>query len=123
MVTVAERFVEEYVELNVKETVSEEVKLEITRLAEGKCKCSNQIIGLNKDLARCHTIIENLSAKLKLQLPLFSEESFKSDESVVFYMGLPNIKVLKTFFDHVVETMPMEATCKLMPFQEFICMF
>ena len=41
MVTVAERFVEEYVELNVKETVSEEVELEITRLAEGKCKCSN----------------------------------------------------------------------------------
>ena len=39
MVTVAERFVEEYVELNVKETVSEEMELEIIKLAEGKCKC------------------------------------------------------------------------------------
>ena len=121
VVAVAERFVEEYVELNVKETVSEEMELEIIKLAEGKCKCSNQIKGLNEDLARCHTTIENLSAKLKLQLPPFSEESFKSDESVVFYTGLPNIKVLKTIFDHVIEIMPMEATCKLTPFQEFMC--
>ena len=121
VVAVAERFVEEYVELNVKETVSEEMELEIIKLAERKCKCSNQIKGLNEDLAGCHTTIENLSAKLKLQLPPFSEESFKSDESVVFYTSLPNIKVLKTIFDHVVETMPMEATCKLAPFQEFMC--
>ena len=72
MVVVAERFVEEHVELYVKETVKEEMELEFIRLAEGKCKYSSQMKGLNEDLARCHTTIENLSAKLRLQLPLFS---------------------------------------------------
>ena len=42
VVVVAERFVE-HVELNVKETVNEEMELEIIRLAEGKCKYLNQM--------------------------------------------------------------------------------
>ena len=121
MVTVVEKFVEEHLEFSVKEIVGEEIDLEITRLSEGKCKCSTQIKVLNEELAMCHTTIENLSAKLKLQLPPFSEESLKDDESVVFYTGLPNIKVLRAIFDHVVKTMPMEGTCKLVPFQQFMC--
>ena len=102
VVTVVEKFVEEHVKLNVKEILREEVELEMIRLSEGKCKCSNQIKALNEKLAMCHTTIENLSAKLKLQLPPFTEESLKNDESVLFYTGLPNIKVLKAIFDHVV---------------------
>ena len=35
--------VAEQIELNVKEIVREEIEVEICRLAEGKCKCSNQI--------------------------------------------------------------------------------
>ena len=42
VVVAAERFVK-HVDLNVKETVNEEMELEIIRLAEGKCKYSNQM--------------------------------------------------------------------------------
>ena len=72
--------------------------------------CTNQIKALKENLAAWHTIIEDLSAKLKQQFPLFSEESLKNDESVVLYT---NIKVLRAIFDHVVKTIHMEATCKL----------
>ena len=56
--------------------------------------------------------IENLSAKLKLQLLPFSVESLKSDESAVFYMGLANIKVLRTIFDQV-HTMQIHAISRI----------
>ena len=121
LVAVVEKFVNEHVALNIKEIVREEIELEIIKLSEGKCKCSNQIKVLNEELEKCRTTIDNLSAKLKLQLPPFSEESLKNDTSVVFYTGLPNIKVLRVIFDHVIKTMPMEGTCKLAPFQQFMC--
>ena len=38
----------------------------------------------------------------------------------MFYTGSPNIKVLRVIFDHVIKTVPMEGTCKLAPFQQFM---
>ena len=35
--------------------------------------------------------------------------------------GLPNFKILKALFNHVVTTMPAEGTGKLSLFQQFIC--
>ena len=59
--------------------------------------------------------------KLKEQLPPFCEESLKDDNIVLFYTGLPNFKVLKAIFDHVLQTLPNEGVNKLTPFQEFMC--
>ena len=58
----AESFIANHEELNLEEIVREEIEQETNRLAEGKCKCSNQT---NEHLAEYHTIIEDLSAKLK----------------------------------------------------------
>ena len=88
LVAVVEKFINEHIEPNVKELVGEEMELEVIKLSEGKCKCSHQIKVLNEELEKYHTAIENLSAKLKLQLPPCSEESLKNDDSVVFYTGL-----------------------------------
>ena len=43
------------------------------------------------------------------------------DESVLYYTGLPNVKVLKAIFKHVLKTMPFEGINKLTPYQEFMC--
>ena len=59
--------------------------------------------------------------KLKEQLPPFCEESLKDDNTVLFHTGLPNFKVLKAIFDHVLQTLPNEGLIKLTPFQEFMC--
>ena len=42
-----------------------------------------------------------------------SEEMLYNDEKVVLSTGLPNFKNLKELFDHVVKTMPVEGTDKL----------
>ena len=42
-----------------------------------------------------------------------SEEMLYNDEKVVLSTGLPNFKILKELFDHVVKTMPVEGTDKL----------
>ena len=44
------KLVNEHVALNIKEIVREEIELEIIKLSEGKCKCSNQIKVLNEEL-------------------------------------------------------------------------
>ena len=53
--------------------------------------------------------------KLKEQLPPFCEESLKDDNTVLFHTGLPNFKVLKAIFDHVLQTLPNEGVSKLTP--------
>ena len=59
--------------------------------------------------------------KLKEQLPPFCEESLKDDNIVLCHTGLPNFKVLKAIFDHVLQTLPNKGINKLTPFQEFMC--
>ena len=59
--------------------------------------------------------------KIKEQLSPFCEESLKDDNTVLFHTGLPNFKVLKSIFDHVLQTLPNEGLSKLTPFQEFMC--
>ena len=102
-------------------TSKETVKFEITRRSEGKCKCASEIKALNEELRICRSTIDCLSMKLKEQLPPFCEESLKDDSVVLFHTGLPNFKVLKAIFDHVLQTLPNEGVNKLTPFQEFMC--
>jgi len=54
-------------------------------------------------------------------VPPFSEETLDSDEKVLFYTGLPNFKVLKAIYDHVVNTLPVDGYCSLSLFQQFMC--
>ena len=83
LVAVVEKFVNEYIEPNVKEIVGEEMELQVIKLSEEKCKCSHQIKVLNEELEKCHTAIENFV--IKLQLPPFSEESLKNDGCCVLH--------------------------------------
>ena len=92
------------------------MELEITRRSEGKCKCASEIKGLNEELSICRSTIDHLSMKLKEQQPPFCEESLKDDNTVLFHTGLPNFKVLKAIFDHVLQTLPNEGISKLTPF-------
>ena len=39
---------------------------------------------------------------------------------IMFIFTLSNAKVLKSVFDHVVKTLPVERSTKLSPFQEFM---
>ena len=97
------------------------MELEITRRSEGNCKCASEIKALNEELTTCQRTIEHLSMKLKEQLSPFCEESLRDDSNVLFHTGLPNVKVLKAIFDHVLKTLPNEGVGKLTHFQEFMC--
>ena len=57
-----------------------------------------------EELDRCYQVIRDLTGKLT-QKVAFSEASFKSDETVKFYTGLPNLAVLKSVFAFVQEFM------------------
>ena len=89
---------------------------------EGKYKCADKIIALNKELDNCHSLIESVSARVEYHLPPFCEESLKDDSTVNFYTGLPNLFILKSIFNHVCGTLLTEGTskCKLTNFQEFM---
>ena len=50
----------------------------------------------------------------------FSEEAFQKDDYVRFHNGLPNFKVLKAIYNHVVSAVPISKYNKLKPFEEFI---
>ncbi len=69
-------------------------------------------------------IIEDLQQtvqNLTMIRPLpFSEQTFKSDECVNFYTGLPNLIILKTVFEHVMPAISLSESSKLMPFQEYV---
>ena len=53
----------------------------------------------------------------------FSEEAFQKDDYVRFHTGLPNFKVQKAIYNHVVSAVPyllQNNYNKLKPFEEFI---
>jgi len=49
----------------------------------------------------------------QLSTPFGSEEALFSDDKVSLLTGLPNFKVLKALYDHVVATLPVEGTSKI----------
>ena len=121
LVKIAECLIFDSVEVCLSDIIKEEMELEITRRSEGNCKCASEIKALNEELITCQRTIEHLSMKLKEQLPPFCEESLRDDSNVLFHTGLPNVKVLKVIFDHVLKTLPNEGVGKLTHFQEFMC--
>ena len=105
-----------------KEITQEAWEMAVVNYAEGKFNFTRKITDLQKELMDCQTKIENLSDEHP-QFdchPAFSEQSLVDDNYVHFYTGLPNAKVLKSVFDHVVKTLPVERSTKLSPFQEFM---
>ena len=118
---IIEQLILDSVKCHLERIVKEEMETEMLRCSEGKCKCIHEIDGLRKELIVCHSTINNTSLKLRQLLPPFCEESLDSDERVQFYTGLPNIKILKAVYDHVVETLTMEGNSKLSSFQQFMC--
>lgn len=103
--------------------MQEEWEMAVVDYAESKCDFTSKITDLKKELTDCHTKIESLSQQPRFdQHPPFSEQSLVDDEYVHFYTGLPNALVLKSVFDHVVKTLPVERSTKLNPFQEFMVM-
>ncbi|XP_065902324.1 uncharacterized protein [Dysidea avara] len=124
MELVTERIMIEEFSISIKDLVKEEVRSVMLAFTctEGSCKCTDEVTRLKEELLKCHEIIQELSSKLELHLPPFCEESLKDDSIVSFYIGLPNLKVLKAIFNHVCITLPGErsAQCKLRTFQEFM---
>ena len=114
-------FIADSVKEDLKIISQEAFELEILHYAKGKCKCSEEIKALKEELKSCHATINELSTRLQEQLPPFCEESVKDDKFVLYYTGLPNVKVLKAIFKHVLKTMPSERINQLTPFQEFMC--
>ena len=114
-------FIADSVKEDLKIISQEAFELEILHCAKGKCKCSEEIKALKEELKSCHATINELFTRLQEQLPPFCEESVKDDNFVLYYTGLPNVKVLKAIFKHVLKTMPSERINKLTPFQEFMC--
>ena len=105
-----------------KEIAQEEWEMAVVDYAESKCNFTGKIMDLQKELTDCHTKFENLSeqqGQFDQHLP-FGEQSLVDDDYVHFYTGLPNAMVLKSVFDHVVKTLPVERSTKLSPFQEFM---
>ena len=118
---VADCLIFDSVEFCLNDIIKEAMDLEIIRRSEGKCKCATEINALKEELTTCRSTIDHLSMKLKEQLPPFCEESLRDNTSVLFHTGLPNLKILKAIFDHVLQTLPNEGISKLTPFQEFMC--
>ena len=120
-----EIFVEELSEVvndDVCQAAWEEMEVEIRRHSEGSCKCLSQNAALREELSKCYSTINESSLKIQqLSNPSFSEETLDSDEKVLFYTGLPNLNVLKAVYDHVVKSLPVDGSCKLSLFQQFMC--
>ena len=56
---------------------------------------------------------------MRITPPPLSEETFTKGEYLKFYTGLPNLKVFKAVYNHVVAGIPT-SNSKLKPFQEFV---
>ena len=114
--------ISEVIDADVYQAAREEVEVEIWRRSEGSCKCQSEVQALREELSKCYAKINELTMKVQqLSLPPFSEETLNSDEKVLFYTGLPNFKVLKAIYDHVVSTLPVDGYCSLTLFQQFMC--
>ena len=121
-VKVMERYILEFIESSLAEFAKEAMEAEYIKFAEAKCNYTATISSLQNDLAKCHCTIDKLSLQIKqMSTPFGSEETLFSDEKVSLLTGLPNFKILKTVYNHVVATMPVEGTGKLSLFQQFIC--
>ena len=114
--------ISEVVEDDVCKAARDEMEIEILKRSEGSCKCQSEIAALRAELSKCYATIDELTLKVQqLSVPPFSEETLDSDEKVLFYTGLPNFKVLKAIYDHVVNTLPVDGYCSLSLFQQFMC--
>ena len=121
-VKVMERYILEFVETSLAEFIKEAMEAEYIKFAEAKCNYTATISSLQDDLAKCYCTIDKLSLQIKqMSTPFSSEEALSGDKKVLLLTGLPNFKILKTLFNHVVATMPVEGTGKLSLFQQFIC--
>ena len=121
-IKIMEMYILEFVETSLAEFVKEAMEAEYIKFAEAKCNYAGTISSLQKDLVKCHSTIDNLSLQIKkLSTPFGTEEALHSDEKVSLLTGLPNFKILKTVYNHVVAIMPVEGTGKLSLFQQFIC--
>jgi len=76
----------------------EEMEAAMLAFRDGKCKCAEKIVELQKEIQRYWTIIDELSWKVMQLVPPFCEESLKDDSIVNFYTGLPNLKVVMAVF-------------------------
>ena len=79
---------EEYL-FSVKDNVTSEVRSAMLSHADGHCKCADEVVKLKKELKKCHETIQELTAKLKLYLLPFCEESLTDNSTVSFYTRLP----------------------------------
>ena len=76
-----------------------------------------KIDGQAKLIEQLQQTIQNITMKIK---PPFSEQTFVSDDYVMFYTGLTNITILKAVFDHVLPAVSVYDSSKLIPFQEYV---
>jgi len=105
---------------------SQEIEIEKQNVKVGvkepvKCDCASKVESLQKELGYYKDKADSLMKQLNDHLPPFCEESFISDEHIIFHTGLPNFKLLKAVFDHVAKGLPADGASKLFQFQEFRC--
>ena len=90
----------------------------------GEARYLNQTLGSGKHKPGGENL-EDLKCRkedemIKITPHPFSEEAFKKDGYVRFHTGLPNFKVLKAKYNHMVSAVPTSKYNKLKPFEEFI---
>ena len=100
---------------------------EVSQIASGVVEAatkteltSGAITTLEGELDRFRHTVDELTIACRQRVLPLTEESLQTDESVIFYTGLPNFKTLKAVFDHIVQSMPCSENTKLTPFQEFM---
>ena len=99
---------------------AEQIEIARQYYKPSSCNCSSEIETLQKELSESKDQIVILQEQITKYLP-FNEESLENDDTTKFYTGLPNLKVVKTVFEHVSKTLPLDKITKLTPFQEFMC--
>ena len=87
-----------------------------------ECDSESKIETLQRELASYKLTVERLTQQLNDCLPPFCERCFVTDEYTKFHTGLPNFKLLKAIFDHVLKGLTSNGVTKLSSFQEFMCL-
>ena len=75
---------------------------------------------MQEQLNWCHQVINYFTMRFSPTVATFTKESLGNNETVKFYTGLSNLKVLKAVFDLVKNSMPSSGVTKLSSFQEFM---
>ena len=65
-----------------------------------ECTCATKIRALEELLRLSELLVTSLSNQLRASAVPFCEVSFKSDDFLKFYTGLPNIGIVKSVFKH-----------------------